>query len=105
MTHKDRARISRTSAAHTAPSTLVPRFYIRVVDENDQPAVVMEKYEKAFTAANVAKEQSFYCRQPILLAPGQLDEPVLLGVSAGRVGGGVKDVHQRVVFRGVDICP
>src|SRR6266567_1123991 len=31
-------------------------------DENDQPAIVTEPYEKAFTAANLAKEQNFYCR-------------------------------------------
>jgi type I restriction enzyme M protein len=30
------------------------------VDENDQPAMVTERYEKAFTAANVKKEQDFY---------------------------------------------
>lgn len=29
-------------------------------DENDQPAMVTEKYEKSFTAANIAKEQTFY---------------------------------------------
>ncbi len=29
-------------------------------DEHDQPAVVTEPYEKAFTAANLAKEQAFY---------------------------------------------
>ncbi len=29
-------------------------------DEHDQPAVVTEPYEKAFTAANLAKEQKFY---------------------------------------------
>ena len=34
-------------------------------DENDQPAIVTEPYEKAFTAANVAKEQEFYCREPL----------------------------------------
>jgi type I restriction enzyme M protein len=45
--------------------------------ENDQPAVVTEKYEKAFTAANVAREQSFYCRQPTLLAPKKLDESAI----------------------------
>jgi type I restriction enzyme M protein len=32
-------------------------------DENDQPAIVTEPYEKSFTAANVAKEQDFYCRE------------------------------------------
>ncbi len=40
-------------------------------DEDDQPAVITEKYEKAFTATNVAKEQSFYCRQPFAKATGQ----------------------------------
>jgi type I restriction enzyme M protein len=29
-------------------------------DENDQPAIVTEPYEKAFTPANVAKEQGFH---------------------------------------------
>ncbi len=29
-------------------------------DENDQPAIVTERYEKTFSAANVAKEQAFY---------------------------------------------
>ena len=29
-------------------------------DENDQPAIVTEPYEKAFTAANLSKEQAFY---------------------------------------------
>jgi type I restriction enzyme M protein len=29
-------------------------------DEHDQPAIVTEPYEKAFTAANVKKEQDFY---------------------------------------------
>lgn len=29
-------------------------------DENDQTAIVTEPYEKAFTAANMAKEQAFY---------------------------------------------
>jgi len=29
-------------------------------DENDQPAMITEKYEKSFTAANIAREQAFY---------------------------------------------
>ena len=29
-------------------------------DEHDQPAVVTESYDKAFTAANIKKEQQFY---------------------------------------------
>jgi len=29
-------------------------------DEHDQPAIITEPYEKAFTAANLAKEQAFY---------------------------------------------
>jgi type I restriction enzyme M protein len=29
-------------------------------DENDKPAIVTEKYEKAFTAQNIKKEQEFY---------------------------------------------
>jgi len=37
---------------------------VRVVfwqtDEHDQPAIVTERYEKAFTAANLAKEQTLY---------------------------------------------
>ena len=36
-------------------------------DENDKPAIVTEPYEKSFTAATVAKEQAFYCCEPILL--------------------------------------
>src|SRR6266545_4059612 len=34
-------------------------------DEQDKPAIVTEPYENAFTAANVAREQEFYCREPI----------------------------------------
>ena len=29
-------------------------------DEHDQPAIITEPYEKAFTAANLKKEQEFY---------------------------------------------
>jgi type I restriction enzyme M protein len=29
-------------------------------DENDQPAIITETYEKAFTASNIKKEQEFY---------------------------------------------
>jgi type I restriction enzyme M protein len=29
-------------------------------DEHDRPAIITERYEKAFTAANLAKEQKFY---------------------------------------------
>lgn len=29
-------------------------------DENDQPAIITEKYEKSFTAVNIAREQAFY---------------------------------------------
>ncbi|MCI0485898.1 MAG: type I restriction-modification system subunit M, partial [Blastocatellia bacterium] len=29
-------------------------------DEHDQPAIITERYEKAFTAANMAREQAFY---------------------------------------------
>ncbi|HXD30963.1 MAG TPA: class I SAM-dependent DNA methyltransferase [Pyrinomonadaceae bacterium] len=29
-------------------------------DENDHPAIITEKYEKSFTAANIAREQAFY---------------------------------------------
>jgi type I restriction enzyme M protein len=32
-------------------------------DEHDQPAIITEPYEKAFTAANVAKEQEFYASE------------------------------------------
>jgi type I restriction enzyme M protein len=39
-------------------------------DENDQPATTTEPYEKSFTAATVAKEQEFFCREPILLPAG-----------------------------------
>jgi len=43
-------------------------------DENDQPAVITEPYQKAFTAANVAKEQDFYCREaPSAVPKGQED--------------------------------
>lgn len=30
------------------------------IDENDKPAIITEKYEKSFTAANIAREQAFY---------------------------------------------
>ena len=42
-------------------------------DENDKPAVITEPYEKSFTTANVVKEQSFYCREPLTpaLSPGE----------------------------------
>ena len=36
-------------------------------DENDQPAIVTEPYEKSFTAANVVRELEFYCREPMLM--------------------------------------
>ena len=36
-------------------------------DENDKPAIITEPYEKSFTAATVAKEQAFYCREPMEL--------------------------------------
>src|SRR5205823_3871897 len=39
-------------------------------DENDRPALITEPYEKAFTAANLAKEHDFYCREPVLLPDG-----------------------------------
>jgi len=32
-------------------------------DENDQPATITEPYEKAFTAANIKKEQEFYASE------------------------------------------
>lgn len=32
-------------------------------DENDEPAVVTEPYEKGFTAANISKEQEFYASE------------------------------------------
>ena len=38
-------------------------------DENDKPAIVTELYEKSFTAATVAKEQDFYCREAPSAAP------------------------------------
>jgi type I restriction enzyme M protein len=34
-------------------------------DETDQPAIITEKYEKSFTAANIAKEQPFYSAKPL----------------------------------------
>jgi type I restriction enzyme M protein len=46
-------------------------------DERDKPAIISEQYEKAFTNANVAKEQEFYCRAPMLLAPKEKDQPVI----------------------------
>jgi len=46
-------------------------------DENDQPAIVTEPYEKAFTAANVTKDQDFYCRPPALLPPAKDQEAVI----------------------------
>lgn len=33
------------------------------LDENDEPAIVTESYEKAFTAANLKKEQEFYASE------------------------------------------
>lgn len=36
-------------------------------DENEEPGVVTERYEKSFTAANIVKEQAFYSAQPVLL--------------------------------------
>jgi type I restriction enzyme M protein len=36
-------------------------------NENDQPAIITEPYEKSFTAVNVAKEQAFYCCEPMLM--------------------------------------
>ena len=32
-------------------------------DEHDQPAIITEPYDKAFTAANIAKEQEFYASE------------------------------------------
>ncbi len=32
-------------------------------DEHDQPAIITEPYEKAFTAANIAREQEFYASE------------------------------------------
>jgi len=32
-------------------------------DEHDQPAIITEPYEKAFTAANIAKEQQFFASE------------------------------------------
>ena len=32
-------------------------------DEHDQPAIITERYEKAFTAANIKKEQDFYASE------------------------------------------
>jgi type I restriction enzyme M protein len=50
-------------------------------DENDQPAMVTEPYDKTFTVANVAKEQDFYCREPILLP-----DPSPVGAKEGSPG-------------------
>ena len=46
-------------------------------DEHDRPATITEPYDKAFTPANIAKEQAFYCRQPELLVPGDLAEATI----------------------------
>jgi type I restriction enzyme M protein len=46
-------------------------------DQNDKPATITEPYEKTIGPANIAKEQKFYCRQPELLVPEGLDEPVI----------------------------
>ena len=58
-------------------------------DENDKPAIVTEPYEKTFTAATVAREQDFYCREPILLVPSTLiSQPSTLSFSARIKTGG-----------------
>ncbi len=53
-------------------------------DENDQPAIVTEPYEKAFTAANVKKEQEFYDSDltfRIRLKSGKSEKAVTLALS------------------------
>ncbi len=54
-------------------------------DENDQPAIVTEPYEKAFTAANVKKEQEFYDSDltfRIRLKSGKSEKTVALALSS-----------------------
>jgi len=55
-------------------------------DENDQPAIVTESYEKTFSAANIAKEQVFYGSELQFSMRATL--PPLQG--EGRGGDGVK---------------
>src|SRR5262249_12721344 len=47
-------------------------------DEHDQPAVITEPYEKAFTAANIAREQEFYASE--LCFTVRLTEPESVAV-------------------------
>jgi type I restriction enzyme M protein len=42
-------------------------------DEDDKPAIVTEPYTKSFTAATVTKEQAFYCCEPTLLTPSNIN--------------------------------
>ena len=51
-------------------------------DEHDQPAVITEPYEKAFTAANLKKEQEFYDSELTFRVRLSLPSP------SGRGGGG-----------------
>jgi type I restriction enzyme M protein len=54
-------------------------------DENDQPAVITEPYEKAFTAANLKKEQEFYDSDlafHIRLKTGKGEEIKTLGLNS-----------------------
>jgi type I restriction enzyme M protein len=51
-------------------------------DEKDQPAVITEPYEKTFSAVNVAKEQEFYCREPV----AQVSKPAVSPISKSAAG-------------------
>jgi type I restriction enzyme M protein len=67
-------------------------------DENDQPAVVTEPYKKSFTAANVAKEQEFYCREPLLLKPTVFNsQPSTISFAARVKSGGVEKTVELVL--------
>ncbi|MDQ2920236.1 MAG: hypothetical protein M3R52_01270, partial [Acidobacteriota bacterium] len=54
-------------------------------DENDQPAIITEKYEKTFSAANIAKEQAFYSAEPLFGVRRQAERDAALD-SNGPVG-------------------
>lgn len=54
----------KTSTSNCSPREDFAYHKVKVVfwqfDEHDQPAIITERYEKAFTAANLKKEQEFY---------------------------------------------
>jgi type I restriction enzyme M protein len=47
-------------------------------DENDQPAIITEQYDKSFTATNIAKEQAFYSAKPLFGARRQAQRDAAL---------------------------